>query len=133
MPYYDRDNRKRVNGVLVMERFRQSTAICQACPLATQCLRGAKQRSVTRVIGQEVIDAQKPKMTKDVALASRILRAQTIERSNADIKQRMGLRRFSLITLRRAKNSLALAIFALNLMTVRRLLIQATKPTPTAT
>jgi len=85
------------------------------------------------VIGQEVIDAQKPKMTKDVALASRILRAQTIERSNADIKQRMGLRRFSLITLRRAKNSLALAIFALNLMTVRRLLIQATKPTPTAT
>jgi len=56
-----------------------------------------------------------------------------IERSNADIKQRMGLRRFGVITLQRAKTSLALAIFALNLMTVRRLLIQAEKPTPVAT
>ena len=129
MPFYDRDNRKRVNGILIMERFRQRTATCQACPLAAQCLRGAKQRTVVRTIGQEVIDAQKAKMTEEVALASRIMRAQTTERTNADIKQRMGLRRFGVITLQRAKNCLALTIFVLNLMTVRRLLTQASKPT----
>ena len=128
MPYVDRDNRKRSNGVIVMERFQQSTEKCQACPLAAQCLHGAKQRSVTRAIGQEVIDAQKAKMTEEVALASRVLRAQTIERTNADIKQRIGLRRFGVITLRRAKNCLAMTVFVLNLMTLRRLLIQAANP-----
>ena len=133
MPYFDRDNRKRVNGVVVMERFRHSTEKCQACSLASQCLRGAKQRSVTRVIGQEVIDAQKAKMTEDVALASRVLRAQTIERTNADIKQRIGLRRFGVITLQRAKNHLALTIFVLNLMTLRRLIIEASKHAPATT
>ena len=129
MPYFDRDNRKRVNGIIVMERFRQSTATCQACPLAAQCLRGAKQRTVIRAIGQEIIDAQKAKMTDEVALASRIMRAQTTERTNADVKQRMGLRRFGVRTLQRAKNSLALTIVVLNLMTVRRLLIHAVKST----
>ncbi len=129
MAYHDRDNRQRVNGNIVMERFRQSTEKCQACPLAAQCLRGAKQRSVVRPIGQELIDAQKAKMTDAVALASRVLRAQTIERTNANIKQRIGLRRFGVTTLQRAKNCLALTIFVLNLMTVRRLLVQTSKPT----
>jgi len=129
MAYYDRDNRKRVNGIIVIERFRQSTEKCQACPLALQCLRGAKQRSVARAIGQEVVDAQKAKMTEKIALASRVLRAQTVERSNADIKQRIGLRRFGVTTLTRTKNYLAMTIFVLNLMTVRRLLIQTLKPT----
>lgn len=127
MAYYDRDNRKRSNGVVVIERFRQSAATCQACPLAAQCLRGAKQRMVARAIGQEVIDAQKAKMTDEVAAASRVLRVQTVERTNADIKQRIGLRRFGVRTLRRAKCCLELTIFVLNLMTVRRLLIQASK------
>lgn len=128
MAYYDRDNRKRANGIIVIERFRQSAAKCQACPLAAQCLRGAKQRSVARAIGQEVVDAQKAKMTEEVSLASRALRAQTVERTNADIKQRIALRRFGVTTLQRAKNCLTLTIFVLNLMTVRRLLIQASKP-----
>ncbi len=127
MAYHDRDNRQRVNGIIVMERFRQSTEKCQACPLAAQCLRGAKQRSVVRAIGQELIDAQKAKMTDAVALASRVLRVQTIERTNANIKQRIGLRRFGVTTLQRAKNCLALTIFVLNLMTVRRLLVQTLK------
>lgn len=133
MAYYDRDNRKRSNGILVIERFRQSAVKCQACPLAEQCLRGAKQRSVARTIGQEVIDAQKAKMTEEIAMASRVLRAQTVERTNADIKHRIGLRRFGVTTLQRAKNCLALTIFVLNLMTVRRLLVHASNPTKETT
>ncbi len=32
MPYLDRDNRTRATGILVMEKFRQHTELCQACP-----------------------------------------------------------------------------------------------------
>ena len=125
MPYRTRENKRRSNGVVVIERFQQSADICQACPLAEKCLHGAKQRTIVRPIGQEIVDQQKAKMTDERAAASRVLRAQTIERTNAEIKQRIGLRRFGTVTLERAKNHLALTIFVLNLMTVRRLLIQA--------
>ena len=76
-------------------------------------------------IGQEVVEQQKAKMTGECAAKSRVLRAQTIERTNADIKHRIGLRRFGSVTLERARNNLALANSVLNLMTVRRLLIEA--------
>jgi hypothetical protein len=132
MPYYDRDNRKRVGGVIVMERFRQDVEKCQACPLAKQCLRGAKQRSIGRPIGYEIVEQQIAKMTDELAAESRVLRAQTIERTNADIKQRIGVRRFGVTTLKRAKNFLALTVFVLNIMTVRRLL-HGSSPVPTTT
>lgn len=129
MPYTDRETEHKANGTLVTERFRQSIEKCQACPLAKECLRGGKRRSIRRPIGQEIIDQQKAKMTDELALASRVLRAQTIERTNADVKQRIGMRRFGAVTLERAKNCLALTIFVLNLMTVRRLIIQVSTPT----
>lgn len=132
MRYVDRDNRKRVGGVVVMERFRQVTAKCQACDLAKQCLRGAKQRSIGRPIGYEVVENQKAKMTEETALESRRIRAQTVERTNAEIKQRIGVRRFGVTALKRAKSFLALAVFVLNVMTVRRLL-GASKPSPATT
>ena len=115
-----------------MERFRQDVEKCQACPLANKCLRGAKQRSIARPIGYEVVEQQVAKMTDELASESRVLRAQTIERTNADIKQRIGVRRFGVTTLKRAKNFLALTVFVLNIMTVRRLL-HAASCTPTTT
>lgn len=124
MPYSDREVLKRVNGEVVRERFRQSLENCQACPLAAQCLRGGKQRSISRMIGQEIVEEQKAKMTDDVARECRAIRAQTIEYTNANIKQRIGLRRFGVETIRRARSYLALTLFVLNLMTIRRLLIQ---------
>jgi hypothetical protein len=132
MRYFDRDNRKRVGGVVIMERFKQVAEKCQACPLAKQCLRGAKQRSIARPIGYEVVEEQMAKMTDELASESRALRAQTIERTNADIKQRIGVRRFGVATLRRAKNFLALTVFVLNVMTLRSLL-GAIKPSPATT
>lgn len=128
MPYTDREVMPRANGTVIAERFRQSAEKCQACPLAKQCLGGGKQRSIRRTIGQEIIDQQKAKMTDEISADSRALRAQTIERTNAELKQRIGLRRLGAVTLKRAKNFLVLALFVLNLMTVRRLLIEASKP-----
>ena len=128
MPYSDREVMPRANGTVIAERFRQSAEKCQACPLAKQCLGGGKQRSIRRTIGQEIIDQQKAKMTDEISVTSRALRAQTIERTNAELKQRIGLRRLGAVTLKRAKNFLFLTLFVLNLMTVRRLLIEASKP-----
>ena len=125
MPYKTREVKRRSGGTVIIERFQQSEEICQACPLAKQCLNGTKRRTIVRPIGQEIVEQQRAKMTKECAATSRKLRAQTIERTNADIKHRIGLRRFGSVTLERARNNLALAIFVLNLMTVRRLLIEA--------
>lgn len=128
MPYVGREILKRTNGTVVIERFRQSAEKCHACPLAKQCLGGGTQRSIRRTIGQEIVDEQKAKMTDEISKSSRAIRAQTIERANADLKQRIGLRRLGAVTLRRAKNFIMLTLFVLNLMTVRRLLLQASKP-----
>ncbi len=128
MPYVGREIFQRTNGTVVTERFRQSAEKCQACPLAKQCLDGGTQRSIRRTIGQEIVDEQKAKMTDEISKASRVIRAQTIERTNADLKQRIGLRRLGAVTLWRARNFVILTLFVLNLMTVRRLLIQASKP-----
>ncbi len=126
MPYSDREVLKRVNGEIVRERFRQSLENCQACPLAAQCLRGGKVRSVSRMIGSEIVEEQKTKMTDEVARDCRAIRAQSIEYTNANIKHRIGLRRFGVETIRRASSYLTITILLLNLMTIRRLLIQAT-------
>jgi len=89
--------------------------------------REIKGRTIVRPIGQEIVEQQKAKMREECATKSRQLRAQTIVRTNADIKHRIGRRRFGSVTLERARNNLALANFVLNLMTVRRLLIEAAK------
>ena len=124
MPYSKSEVVNRVNGEVVRERFLQSLENCQACPLAAQCLRGGKQRSVSRTIGYEIVEEQKAKMTEEVARECRAIRAQSIEYTNANIKQRIGLRRFGVETIRRARSYLALTLFVLNLMNIRRLLIQ---------
>ena len=80
-----------------------------------------------------IVDEQKAKMTDEISKSSRAIRAQTIKRANTDLKQRIGLRRLGAVTLRRAKNFVTLNLFVLNLMTVRRLLIQASKPNPEST
>jgi len=127
MPYKTREIKQRIGGIVIIERFQQSEEKCQSCPLTKQCLNGTKRRTIVRPIGQELVEQQKAKMTEECATKSRKLRAQTIERTNADIKQRIGLRRFGSVTLERARNNLALANFVLNLMTIRRLLIEAAK------
>jgi len=126
--------RKQPSGDVVVEHFKQSKEKCQACPLVNQCLRGAtKHRTIRRMVGQEIIDHHKMKMNGALMRSSREIRAQTVERVNADIKQRIGLRRFKAVTLKRAKACLAAVVFILNLMTVRRMLLESLKPMPQAT
>jgi len=71
------------------------------------------------------VDAQKAKMTDSVALASRVMRAKTVERTNADIKERISLRRFGAIGMAGAKTCISTVAMVLNLMTLRTLLRKA--------
>ena len=122
MPYRNCETRRQVSGDVVYERFIVDADVCHQCPLVATCLNGAKQKTIRRLVGQEIVEAQKAKMTDSVALASRVVRAQTVERTNADIKERISLRRFGVIGMERAKTCISTVALVLNLMTLRTLL-----------
>jgi transposase len=72
----------RADGRCVFEvRYEQSPDLCGVCPLASRCLKpGSRRRTVNRLEGQELLDAQRAKMESDVGKRSQRLRAQTVER-----------------------------------------------------
>ena len=125
MPYRQSETRRQVSGDVVYERFIVDADVCKQCPLIVACLNGAKKKTIRRLVGQEIVDAQKAKMTDSVALASRVMRAKTVERTNADIKERISLRRFGAIGMAGAKTCISTVAMVLNLMTLRTLLRKA--------
>ena len=61
---------------------------CETCKDASRCLKpGSRRRSVSRLEGQELLDAQREKMESDLGKRSQRLRGQTVERAFADGKR----------------------------------------------
>jgi hypothetical protein len=120
--YKDRSYRERREGQRLLEsRYRLSPEICQACPLAAQCLQpGAKARTIKRLEGEELLDAQRAKMTPEIAAKSRRLRASTVERAFADVKEHRKLRRLHGRGLSRARAEVGLNVLAQNALTLFR-------------
>lgn len=103
--------------------YQMPAATCQGCPLFSNCVKaGKKSRTITRIEGQEYVDAQKAKMTEQVCKTSRAIRAQTAEKTIADIKVRTRLARLTCFTSRRARTVLALHTVAFNVLLLYRLL-----------
>lgn len=127
LKYRDRTRRRRHNDQFVNElRYRMCPEVCQACPVAQQCLSpGAKTRTIKRLEGQELLDAQREKMKTEIGKESRRVRAQTVERAFADVKQHRKLRQLHCRTLRRAKVEIRLNVLAQNALTLFRLRAQA--------
>ncbi|HYJ03814.1 MAG TPA: transposase [Chthoniobacterales bacterium] len=132
LDYQDRSYRQRRDGERLLEfRFRLTPEICQACPLAAQCLQpGAKCRTIKRLEGQELLDAQRTKMTPETASKSRRIRSQTVERAFADVKEHRKLRRLHGRGLARAKAEIGLNVLAQNALTLFR--VRATQLNPAA-
>lgn len=132
LDFKDRSYRDRREGERLAEsRFRLTPDICQACPLAARCLKpGAKCRTIKRLEGQELLDAQRAKMTPEVASQSRRIRSQTVERAFADVKEHRKLRRLHGRGLSRAKAEIGLNVLAQNALTLFRL--RATQVNPSA-
>jgi transposase len=123
LDYIDRTRKRRHGDRTLWEyRFRCRPEHCGACPLKAQCLRpGSASRTVKRLEGQELIDAQREKMADPTVQARYAARGQTVELGFADAKAHRGLARFHGRGLQRAETETGLLVLAQNLLRLDRL------------
>jgi hypothetical protein len=123
LDYRDRTRKQRHSDHQLWEsRYRCDPAHCSVCPLAAKCLRpNSASRTVKRLEGQELVDAQRKKMA-DLEVQSRYrLRGQTVELTFADIKGNRQLSRFHGRGPSRARTETGLMVVAQNLLRLDRL------------
>ena len=133
--YQDRTRQKRHGGRELWEsRYRCDPVHCGACPLVNRCLRpGAACRTIKRLEGQELLDAQRAKMA-DPEIQSRYrLRGQTVELAYADSKGNRRLTRFHGRGPDRALTETGLMVLAQNLRRLDQLERDSLKPDKTTT
>jgi len=123
LEYRDRERKQRHGGrTLFQYRYRCSPSHCQGCPQAAQCLgKGSAARTIKRLEGQELLDAQREKMSQPEVQARYALRGQTVERGFADAKGNRRLDRFHGRGLRRARTETGLMVLSQNLLRLDRL------------
>ena len=103
-------------------RYQCNATHCQKCPLAKKCLRnGSKCRTVKRLEGQELLDAQREKMADEGVKARYAIRGQTVERGFADSKGNRRWDRFHGRGIRRARTETGLMVLAQNALILDRL------------
>ena len=106
---------------VVRHFYRCAGEHCQACPLRAACTPNPSAgRSVSRVEGEEVIEALRARMQTPEAKALYKRRRSTVERSYADLKVHRRLDRFSGRGLARVRAQLRLQCLVHNLLVVAR-------------
>ena len=114
-----------------LQKYRLSfpTAKCQGCPLRGQCLPdGQSNRRLHLTEGEEEVVAHKAKMTPEVLLNCRAVRAQTAEKAFAEGKTRACLERLGCKTIERARAITLLHLLAMNIKRLHRLRQTLEKP-----
>jgi hypothetical protein len=125
----ERERQQRFGGrTLDRYRYQASLADCQTCPLARRCLAGGKARTIRRMEGEELLEAQRDKMARDDVKAQYAIRGQTVERSFGDAKGNRRLDRYHGRGLSRARTETGLLVLAQNLQILERLQRNATNP-----
>jgi transposase len=116
MPCRARSAKPRADGRTVTEvRYEQAVELCNGCPLASRCLKpGSTRRSVARMEGQELLDAQIKKMASEEGKANARLRGQTVERIFGDGKTHRNQNRQNGRGLSRVKAEVGLLVVAQN-------------------
>jgi transposase len=105
------------------------TAKCQGCSLRGQCLpEGQSNRKLYLSEGEEEVVAHRAKMTPEVLLNCRAVRAQTAEKAFAESKTRACLERLRCRTIERARAITLLHLLAMNLKRLYRLRQTPKKP-----
>lgn len=134
LPYKERHRKQRFGGrTLDQYRYQASEADCRACPLASRCLAGGKARTVRRMEGEELLEAQRIKMAREDVKARYAVRGQTVERSFGDAKGNRRLDRYHGRGLTRARTETGLLILAQNLQRIDRLQRTTTNPSKNKT
>ena len=123
LTYQGRERRKRHGGrELWQYRYQCNASHCQACHLAGKCLRnGSKCRTIKRLEGQELLDAQREKMADESVKARYAIRGQTVERGFADSKGNRRWDRFHGRGIRRTRTETGLMALAQNVLILDRL------------
>lgn len=95
LPYRDREKKSRMGGrFLYQSRYQCAAELCETCPLAARCLSGKGPRMIKRTDGEELMEAQREKMSTDEAKARYRLRGQTVELGFGDAKGNRHVDRF---------------------------------------
>lgn len=133
--YYSKQRKKRHGGRSLMQfRYHCSAEHCLACPLSAGCVSNpSRGRTVTRMEGQELLDAQREKMERQEVKMRYKLRGQTVERGFADAKGNRRFDRYHGRGLRRARAETGLLVLAQNVLRLDRLQRHALTPEKTQT
>ena len=123
LTYQGRERRTRHGDrELWQYRYQCNASHCQGCPLAKKCLRnGSKSRTIKRLEGQELLDAQREKMADESVKARYAFRGQTVERGFADGKGNRRWDRFHGRGIGRARTETGLMVLAQNALILDRL------------
>lgn len=133
--YVDREKKQRHgNRTLWEHRYRGDADVCGACPLMSRCLQpGASRRTIKRLEGQELVDAQRQKMAKPEVQNRYSARGQSVELGFADAKTHRGLSRFHGRGTQRAQTETGLLVLAQNLFRLDKLQQAPVNPNETTT
>jgi transposase len=123
LSYVARERKKRHGERTLWEyHYRSNPDDCVGCPLAESCFRSsASRRTIKRLEGTELLDAQREKMSDPEVKARYAIRGQTVELGFADAKGHRGLERFHGRGPRRASTETAMLVLAQNLLRLDRL------------
>jgi hypothetical protein len=121
--YEFKENSPRANGrKVVMRRFRCAPEHCMACQLAPHCVKDpSRGRTVKRLEGQELLDAQRERMKQPDAQELYRYRGSVVERTIADTKEHRDGRRLHGHGLTRTTAEIGLKVIAQNILTLHRL------------
>jgi transposase len=113
---------------LYQSRYQCEQSKCDSCPLMDRCLSGKSARTLRRLEGEELLEAQRTKMQSEEVKLRYSLRGQSVERTFADAKGHRQFHRFHGRGLDRATTETGLLILSLNLLRLDNLQ-QKTKKT----
>lgn len=130
LEYQWTENQRRHGGRTVAQhRYRCPPEHCQRCPLASRCVKDpSRGRTIKRLEGQELLDAQRLKMQQPESKSLLRQRNQVVERAFADAKRHRSFKRLHGRGLNRAKTEVGLLVLAQNILTAERLRSHAVNP-----
>lgn len=129
LDYKSKQSKARQGGRSIVERrYHCSASHCQGCPLSEGCVSNpSRGRTIKRLEGQELLDAQREKMDAEEVQRRYQIRGQSVERGFADAKGNRRFDRFHGRGLRRARTETGLLVLAQNLLILDRLARDAVK------
>jgi transposase len=133
---YHSKQKKRRHGdrILIQYQYRCPPEHCENCSLAGGCVRNpSKGRTVSRMEGQDLLDAQREKMKRPEIKEAYKLRGQTVELGFADAKANRRFDRYHGRGLTRVRTETGLLVLSQNLLRLDRLQRNAQNPDQNST